>query len=115
MNKRVTAVVAAALTMTAIVPTASYAIVPPPPHPPVVVTGGGGGGAGGGAAGGIIGVAAFLATYDLIRRTTCSGDFLHLGGPGFTTPINAGTGNVLIPRKCWIAHKKSRVVLRARG
>ena len=113
MNKRVAAVVAATLMMTAIVPTASYAIVPPP-HPPVVVTTGGGG-AGGGAAGGIIGVAAFLATYDLIRRTTCSGDFLHLGGPGFTTPINAGTGNVFIPRKCWIAHKKRRVVLRARG
>jgi hypothetical protein len=113
MKKHVTAVVAAALMATVIIPTESYAIVPPPPHPPVVVTGGGG--AGGGAAGGIIGVAAFLVTYDLIRRTTCSGDFLYLGGPGFTTPINAGTGNVMIPRQCKILHKKRRVVLRAKG
>ncbi|WP_163446746.1 hypothetical protein, partial [Escherichia coli] len=30
------------------------------------------------AAGSIIGVASFLAVYDIIRRTTCSGDFLRL-------------------------------------
>ena len=57
---------------------------PPPPGPPP----GAGGGAGG--AGGVIGVAGFLVIYDLIRRTTCSGDFLQLGGPGFTTKIKAG-------------------------
>jgi hypothetical protein len=84
---------------TTILPTQSFAIVPPPL--PVVTGGAAGGGAStgaAGAAGGIIGVAAFFVFYDLVRRTTCSGDFLGLGGPGFTTPINAGTGNVMIPQ-----------------
>ena len=67
--------------------------------------GGGAGGAGAAAAGGIIGVAAFLAGYDLIRRTTCSGDFLYLGGPGFTEPMP--NGNVMIPQ-CPFLHKVAR-------
>ena len=53
-------------------------------------------------AGGIIGVAAFLGIYDVTRRTTCSGDGLHLGGPGFTEPL--GVGNVMTPQ-CAAAHK----------
>jgi hypothetical protein len=50
-------------------------------------------------------------TYDLIRRTTCSGDFLGLGGPGFTTPITPASGNVMIPQ-CPLVKKP---VVRARG
>jgi hypothetical protein len=49
--------------------------------------------------GSIVGVASFLVIYDLIRRTTCSGDFLKLGGPGFTQPIGRSE-NVLVPRRC---------------
>jgi hypothetical protein len=111
MKKCVIAVSAVALMTTAVLPTQSFAIVPVVPLGPVAT---GGGGAGAGAAGGIIGVAAFLAVYDLIRRTSCSGDFLGLGGPGFTTPINAGTGNVMIPQ-CRPIKKKRRTVLHARG
>jgi hypothetical protein len=56
-------------------------------------------------AGGIIGVAAFLGIYDVTRRTTCSGDVLHLGGPGFTQPI--GVSNVMIPQ-CPVTRTKRR-------
>ena len=56
-------------------------------------------------AGGIIGVAAFLGIYDVTRRTTCSGDVLKLGGPGFTEQL--GVGNVMIPQ-CAVAHKVTR-------
>ncbi|QCK86111.1 hypothetical protein E8L99_10285 [Phreatobacter aquaticus] len=49
--------------------------------------------------GSIIGVASFLVVYDLIRRTSCSGDVLKLGGPGFGQPINPSM-NVLVPRRC---------------
>lgn len=51
------------------------------------------------ATGSIVGIASFLAVYDIIRRTTCSGDFLRLGGPGFGEPINP-SANVLVPRRC---------------
>lgn len=108
--KRVSLVVAASLMATAIMPTPSFAIVPVPP-PPVIV---GGGGSGAGGAGGVIGVAGFLVLYDLIRRTTCSGDFLGLGGPGFSTPITVGQ-NVLTPVKCKPVYKKHRKVLHAKG
>lgn len=109
MKKSVSVAVAAVILATTVVQTPSFATVavPPPPPPP-----GGGGGAGGGA-GGIIGIAAFFVAYDLIRRTTCSGDFLHLGGPGFTTKIKVGD-SVLIPRKCYIPHKHQKV-LHAKG
>jgi hypothetical protein len=33
--------------------------------------------------------------YDLQRRTSCEGDVLGLGGPGFTEPMPVG--NVMIP------------------
>jgi hypothetical protein len=40
-----------------------------------------------------------LVSYDLIRRTTCAGDFLKFGGPGFDRPIKP-TDNVLPPPRC---------------
>ena len=102
MKKRISAALAAVLITTTMISTQSFATIalplPPvlPPAPVVHGSGGGGAGAGAGAAAGIIGVAAFLVSYDLIRRTTCSGDFLYLGGPGFTEPMVVG--NVMIPR-----------------
>lgn len=46
---------------------------------------------------GLIGIATFLGIYDLVRRTSCSGDPLRLGGPGFTSPIRP-SDNVLPPQ-----------------
>jgi len=62
----------------------------------------GGIGAAGGAIG-IIGVAGFFAIYDFLRRTTCIGDPLKLGGPGFGEPIRPGM-NVLPPPACKQRH-----------
>ena len=102
MRKFACAAIASAFVVTAIAPnTASTAV--PVVHPAVVA--GTSSTAGAWAAGGIIGVAAFLATYDLIRRTTCSGDFLALGGPGFTEPMP--NANVMIPQ-CPTVHKGKR-------
>jgi len=111
MKKRVSVILAASLMTTALIPTQSFAVVPVPPPPVPVVSGGG---SGAGAAGGVIGVAAFFVFYDLIRRTSCSGDFLGLGGPGFDTPVTVE--NVITPPKCGpIRHKRDRAVLHARG
>ena len=112
MKKRISLILAASLIATVLAPSSSFAIAPVV-RPPVVPPGGGGGGGGAGGAGGIIGIAAFFDIYDLIRRTTCSGDFLGLGGPGFTTKINPGD-NILIPRQCTpiVKHRK---VLHAKG
>jgi hypothetical protein len=103
MRNQISAVLAAVLITTTMIPTQSFATIAlpllpvlPPSAPAPVAHGSGGGGAGAGAAAGIIGVAAFLVSYDLIRRTTCSGDFLQLGGPGFTEPMVVG--NVMIPQ-----------------
>ena len=52
-----------------------------------------------GAAAGIIGVAAFLGIYDLVRRSGCTGDVLKLGGPGFGQPIRP-SDNVMPPQNC---------------
>ena len=101
MRKFACAAIASAFVVTAIAPNAASAGVAPVVAPAVA----GSSTAGAWAAGGIIGVAAFLATYDLIRRTTCSGDFLALGGPGFTEPMP--NGNVMIPQ-CPTAHKGKR-------
>ena len=96
---------------TALIPTQSFALVLAPPTPVII---GGSGGSGAGAAGGVIGVAAFFVFYDLVRRTSCSGDFLGLGGPGFDTPVTVE--NVITPLKCGpIRHKRHRAVLHARG
>jgi hypothetical protein len=105
MNKVVVAVTAATLLLATIIPNQAVAVVPVP-KPPPIFHGGGSGGAGAAAAGGFIGFVGFLAIYDLIRRTTCSGDFLRMGGPGFTEPIRPGM-NVL-PPQC-------KKVVRARG
>ena len=48
------------------------------------------------ATGGFLGFIATLGVYDLIRRTTCAGDFLNLGGPGFSQPMKP-TDNALTP------------------
>jgi len=53
-------------------------------------------------AGGVVGIAAFLGIYDFGRRTMCSGDFLNLGGPGFTTPVTPGMS--VLPPRCASAH-----------
>src|SRR5690242_10984733 len=103
MKKPISVAIAAAIFATTLIQTPAFAAAPVPPLPPPPGGGGGGGGAGG--AGGVIGVAAFFVVYDLIRRTTCSGDFLHLGGPGFDTKIKVGD-TVLIPRNCYIPHHK---------
>lgn len=86
MNKFFRATLVGVLLLSAGIPRASFAIPVPPPVAPVVA---GGTGATTGAAviGGFLGFVAALDLYDIIRRTTCSGDFLHLGGPGFTAPI----------------------------
>ena len=102
MKKVARAAIASAFVFAAVAPNTASAAGPV--VPPVVVAGTSST-AGAWAAGGIIGVAAFLATYDLIRRTTCSGDFLVLGGPGFTEPMP--NGNVMIPQ-CPTAHKGKR-------
>jgi hypothetical protein len=111
MKKQISAALAAVLITTTMIPSQSFATiaaplvivtVPPPSPPPPMAHGSSGGAGGAAAAGGIIGVAAFLAGYDLIRRTTCSGDFLYLGGPGFTEPTP--NGNVMIPQ-CPLLHK----------
>jgi hypothetical protein len=111
MKKSISAVIAGAILAASIIPAPSFAAAPVP-TPPILPPGGGGGGGGG--AGGIIGVAAFFVAYDLIRRTTCSGDFLHLGGPGFTTRIKVGD-SILAPPKYCIPHKRHRKVLHAKG
>jgi hypothetical protein len=93
MQKFMRAAVAAAfLGGLALVPNQALAFQPPPK--PVAGSGGGAG-----AAGVIIGIATFLAIYDFTRRTTCSGDWLNLGGPGFDSRITAGM-NVLPPPAC---------------
>jgi hypothetical protein len=45
---------------------------------------------------GFLGTIASLGAYDIVRRTSCSGDFLGLGGPGFSQPVKA-TDNVIPP------------------
>ena len=82
-----------------------------PPHvvaPAVVTTSSAAGVA---ATGGFLGVVAVLVGYDLLRRTTCSGDFLGLGGPGFTKKMP--NGDVMTPQcKKIVKHQK---VVRVRG
>jgi hypothetical protein len=109
MNKFVHAALATAIVFTAVVPNRAFALAPAPVPVPVPFAGGASAGAGAAVAGGFIGFVALLVTYDLVRRTSCSGDFLGLGGPGFTTPITPGM-SVLAPPKCVPARKPSRVI-----
>ena len=70
-----------------------------PALPPAPVVAGSGVSAGIWISGTIIGIAAFLGIYDIARRTSCVGDFLKMGGPGFDrtiTPIDT----VLKPPVC---------------
>jgi len=48
----------------------------------------------------VIGVASVLVLYDIVRRTTCSGDFLGLGGPGFSEPIRINQSVLPPPANC---------------
>ena len=94
MNKFVHAAIASALVFTAVVSNKAFALAPAPVPTPIA----GGASAGAGAAGGFIGFVGLLVTYDLIRRTTCSGDFLQFGGPGFTTQITPAMS--VLPLRC---------------
>jgi hypothetical protein len=99
MKKVMCAVVASIFMFTAIAPnTASAKIVVVP------FTAGTSSAAGVAATGGFLGFVAFLVTYDLVRRTTCIGDPLRLGGPGFSQPMPA-TGSIL-PPQCKINGKR---------
>ena len=64
---------------------------------PCPVTSGTSSAAGAAATGGFIGFVAFLAAYDFIRRTTCIGDPLRLGGPGFSEKMPPA-GSILPPQ-----------------
>ena len=100
-----------AVALAASFPTMVSAWYPPPvPPPPPIITHGTSGAVGAGATAGFLGFVAVLAGYDLLRRATCVGDFLFLGGPGFTEKMP--NGNVMIPR-CPLVKKKP--VLAARG
>lgn len=93
MKKILTAAVVTTFMLTSATLNQARAVVllPPAPLP------GAGAGAGAAGAGGFIGFVGFLALYDFVRRTSCVGDFLHLGGPGFSEPIKPGQ-NVLTPQ-----------------
>ncbi len=97
----VCAAVVSALAFTAAVPTTASAVIV---HPAVAA--GTSAAAGAAATGGFIGFVAALDIYDLIRRTTCTGDLLDLGGPGFSEPLKVGM-NVMTPQ-CPVVHKKHR-------
>ena len=102
MSKFVCAAVISALAFTAAVPTTASAVTVV--HP--VVAAGTSSAAGAAATGGFIGFVAALDIYDFIRRSTCSGDVLGLGGPGFSEPLKVGM-NVMTPQ-CPIVHKGKR-------
>src|SRR5262249_12862981 len=80
----------AAMLMCAVVLASSFSITasawypPKPPAPAPIIPHGTSGAAGATATAGFIGFVAVLAGYDLLRRTTCVGDFLFFSGPGFT-------------------------------
>jgi hypothetical protein len=83
---------------------ADTAFAAPGPIIPCPVTGGTSSAAGAAATGGFIGFVAFLAAYDFVRRTTCIGDPLRLGGPGFSEKMPAA-GSIL-PPQCKVNGKR---------
>jgi len=93
MNKFVCAAVGC-IFVAAVTPNTASAVIVVHPTPAL----GASSTAGAAATGGFLGFVAFLATYDFVRRTTCIGDPLALGGPGFSEPMPA-VGNI-IPPKC---------------
>jgi len=78
-----------------------------PVSPALTSASGGSVGLGAWIAGGVIGVAAFLGLYDFGRRTTCIGDPLSLGGPGFGEPMPRA-GNIMPPQCKTAAFKGMR-------
>jgi hypothetical protein len=94
MSKFVRAALASAFVFAAVVPNAASAAPVPVVHPAAAGTSSAAGAA---AAGGFIGFVALLDIYDIIRRTSCSGDFLSMGGPGFDSPVTP-LMNVLPPQ-----------------
>jgi hypothetical protein len=91
MRKFASAAIAGVMLATAAASTPANALAPPPPPAGAAAS------AGAWWVGGFIGIVAALDLYDIIRRTTCSGDFLNLGGPGFTSAITPPM-NVLPPQ-----------------
>lgn len=96
MNNVLRVAVASAFVFAAIAPNTASAVPPPPPVHHAVISGSST--AGIAATTGFLGFVAFLATYDFVRRTTCIGDPLALGGPGFSEPMPAAGS--IIPPKC---------------
>jgi len=97
--------------LTASFSTTASAWYPPPVRPPPpIITQGTSGAAGAAATAGFLGFVAVLVGYDLLRHTTCVGDFLYLGGPGFTEKMP--NGNVMIPQCPTV---KKQPVVAARG
>ena len=126
MGNFVRAAAASALVFTIVAPNPAFALVPAPivpvpmvpapiaPAPqPVPHVGGGSAGAGAAITGGFLGFVGLLVSYDLIRRTTCSGDFLQLGGPGFTQPITPAM--TVLPPRCAPVPVSKRPVVHAKG
>jgi hypothetical protein len=97
MNIFIRIATATAFVFAAIVPNNVSAMLAPPPPP--VVGAGTSSAVGVAVATGFIGFVGSLVAYDIIRRTTCSGDFLNLGGPGFTSPITS-TMSIITPPIC---------------
>jgi len=95
MRKFLGVAVATSLLLAALVPTSASAHHWHLMHKPPMM--GGSAGAGASYVGGFISFVALLDLYDLIRRTTCSGDFFTLGGPGFNEAITPGM-NILPPQ-----------------
>src|SRR6185369_17342308 len=108
---RLSAVALVCVALTSSFPTTASAWYPPPKPPaaPPIVTHGTSGAAGAAATAGFLGFVAVLAGYDLLRRTTCVGDFLYLGGPGFTEKMP--NGNVMF-LQCPIVKRRPVVAAR---
>ena len=116
MGSFVRAAAASALLFTTVALNPAFALVPAPIAPapqPVPHVVGGSTGAGAAVTGGFLGFVGLLVSYDLIRRTTCSGDFLQLGGPGFTQPITPGM--TVLPPRCAPVPVSKRPVVHAKG
>jgi hypothetical protein len=111
MRKLVRAAMLSGMLFATVAPDQTFAFAPPPPPAPIVV--GSSAGAGAAVTGGFIGFVALLVSYDLMRRTTCSGDFLQLGGPGFTQPITPAM--TVLPPRCAPAPVPKKPVLHAKG
>jgi hypothetical protein len=96
LRKLTAAALIGAVALTTSLPTTASAFYYHPKPPIIPHSTGTSAGAGAGATAGFIGFVAVLAAYDLLRRTTCVGDFLYLGGPGFTEKMP--NSNVMIPQ-----------------